>query len=400
MVELRPLRVLQHHALAALLRDDTLVVRQVVGRGLDAAVALPGGEDDVHHADGSHPPELRVAEGGVDGQAVLEPLELRGEAGELRRFQVVADGDEGLEGGLVAEPAVVVGLVGPDRGLERGVLLHPGDVARVVVVRQERRGARLEEGPQRLLGRRGRSLAQELGRPCELALVLDAVGHGHEPALRRATYRGEEGGRGGALRLGKRLHPGLDLGLRGAGGIEVGRLRLRLYPGKEGGLRVELGPRPPVDEEGVQAGLAERGAVGQELEQERIVARPDLAEVEAVEDAGRVDHLHQRAPLALGQRTHIRADVHRREARGHGPQPGLAGHVRPGRISSREAEEKGQEKGGEPSSHGGPQEQPVSARTSASASRRWAAWLAVRPLPFSASTWSPKAPRTRHPRPV
>jgi hypothetical protein len=95
--------------------------------------------------------------------------------------------------------------------------------------------------------------------------------------------------------------------------------RLRRHARQEWRLLIELGPRPPVDEEGVEPGLAEGGVVGQELEKERLVAGPDLAEVEPVEDASRVDHLPERAALALRQRAHVRADVHRHEARGHGP---------------------------------------------------------------------------------
>ena len=154
VVELRPLRVLQHHALAALLGDDPLVVRAGC-RPRSGRPLLPWPEEKTTSTTriGAMPAELRVAEGGVDRQPVLEPLQLRGEAGELRRLLLVAHGDERLEGRLVAEPAVVVGLVGPDRGLERRVELHPGDVARVVVVGEEGRRALLEEGPQRRLRR-------------------------------------------------------------------------------------------------------------------------------------------------------------------------------------------------------------------------------------------------------
>ena len=82
----------------------------------------------------------------------------------------------------------------------------------------------------------------------------------------------------------------------------------------------------------MEPGLAESGAIGQELEEKRLVAGPDLAEVEAVEDASRLDHLHERAALGLRQRAHVRADVHRHEAGSHGPQPCLVGNrrVRPG----------------------------------------------------------------------
>ncbi len=50
-IELRLLHVLQHDPLGALLADDALVVRQVVGGRLHAAIAVAGGEDDVDDAD-------------------------------------------------------------------------------------------------------------------------------------------------------------------------------------------------------------------------------------------------------------------------------------------------------------------------------------------------------------
>ena len=53
-------------------RDDPLVVGQVEGGGLHAAVAVAGREDVVHDADGGQAAELRVAQGRVDGQVVLE----------------------------------------------------------------------------------------------------------------------------------------------------------------------------------------------------------------------------------------------------------------------------------------------------------------------------------------
>ena len=84
-VELRVLRVLQHHPLAALLGDDALVVRQVVGGRLHAAVAVARREDDVDDADRRERAELRVAQRRLDRQAVLEPLQLGGEPRELRR---------------------------------------------------------------------------------------------------------------------------------------------------------------------------------------------------------------------------------------------------------------------------------------------------------------------------
>ena len=215
-------------------KDHALVVGQVVGRRLHAAVAVAGGEDEVDHADGGERAQGRVAQRGRDGQVVLDVLQLRPEAGQLGRLRLVAHGDEGLEGGLGVEPLVLVDLVGPEGRLDAGVELHPGHVRVVVVVREEGLRApgqeRLQGG---LRGQRGR-LAQEVRRPRQLALVLEAVGHGRERAVRPAADGGEEPARGGLIRLPQRLHPGLDLVLGRARGIEVGRLRLGGHAGHEG----------------------------------------------------------------------------------------------------------------------------------------------------------------------
>ena len=60
--EFRLLHVLQHDALRALLANHAFVVRQVVGRGLHAAVGVAGGEDDVHDADRRERAKLRIAQ--------------------------------------------------------------------------------------------------------------------------------------------------------------------------------------------------------------------------------------------------------------------------------------------------------------------------------------------------
>ena len=50
---------------------------QVEGGGLDAAIAVAGGEDDVDDADRRERAELRVAVARVDRQRVLELLQVR-----------------------------------------------------------------------------------------------------------------------------------------------------------------------------------------------------------------------------------------------------------------------------------------------------------------------------------
>ena len=103
---------------------------------------------------------------------------------QLRALDFVANGDEGLERRFGVEPLVLVHLVGPDRRLDRALQLHPGDVAVVVVVRQERVGALGEERLERRLGRERRGLAQQRRRLRQLVLVLHAVGHDGERPVR------------------------------------------------------------------------------------------------------------------------------------------------------------------------------------------------------------------------
>ncbi len=90
----------------------------------------------------------RLARLGGDGEVVLHVLQLRREARQLPRLRLVPDADERLEGRLGVEPVVLVHLVRADGGLDGGVELHPGEVARVIVVRQERLRPLLEEGPE------------------------------------------------------------------------------------------------------------------------------------------------------------------------------------------------------------------------------------------------------------
>src|SRR5947199_360234 len=81
-----------------------LVVRQVVGRGLHAAVAVAAGKDDVDHLDRRQRAERRVAQRRIDRQVVLELLQVRAESLQLVRFRFVAQRDERLEGRLEVEP--------------------------------------------------------------------------------------------------------------------------------------------------------------------------------------------------------------------------------------------------------------------------------------------------------
>ena len=157
-LELRVLHVLQHHALGALLAHDALVVGQVVGGRLHTAVAIARREHDVDDANWRQGAEFAVPVLRVDRQRVFELLQMRREGLQLLRLGIVSNGDECFERRLGVEPFVFVHLVRTDGRLDRGIELHPGDVARVVVVRHERVGARGQELLERRLGRGVRGL--------------------------------------------------------------------------------------------------------------------------------------------------------------------------------------------------------------------------------------------------
>src|SRR6185295_9786907 len=155
--ELRVLDVLQHHALGALLLRDALVVRQVEGGGLDAAVRVAGGEHLVDDNDGREAAELRVAVLRIDRQVALDVLQLGRKLLELFRLVLVLYRDERFVGRFVVEQLVFVDLVRANRRLDGAFQFHPRDVAVVVVVREKRgRPLRQEVLQRRLRRERGR----------------------------------------------------------------------------------------------------------------------------------------------------------------------------------------------------------------------------------------------------
>ncbi len=311
--------------------------RASLGR-LKAAVwtserALPGREDEVDHPKRSEGADLRVPPLRPDREPVLQPLQLAREPGQLLRLLFVSHADEGLEGRLVAEPAVVVHLVGSDGGLDRGVELHPGHVALEVVVAEEGLRPLLEIGLQRRLAGGHRRLAQELGGPGQLALVLDAVGNRGEGPVRRPTNRREVALGGRPLGLGERLEPGRHLFLGGPRGIEVGGQGPLRHTGDEGDIVVEPGPGTVVDEERVHPRFAQPGvAVAEKLAQKGLVSGPDLPEVERGHDPSGLDRLRQGLALVRRQAGEVGPEIHRGEASGHRPQGRLVGDRR---LSSR-----------------------------------------------------------------
>ncbi len=206
--ELRVLHVLEHHALGALLARHALVVRQVEGGRLNAAVAVAGGEDLVHHHERREGPELRVAQRRIDRQVVLDILQLAAELLDLRALLLVEDRDVRLERRLVVEELVLVDLVRANRRLDR-CLSAPSR-------RRRCRSSRSTGTHPRASSRKALSVGSVASAAAsrrsargadQLVLILEAVRHGGQPAGRRATDRREESGRPGAVGVRQRLNP-------------------------------------------------------------------------------------------------------------------------------------------------------------------------------------------------
>ena len=121
------------------------------------------------------------------------------------------------------------------------------------------------------------------------------------------------------------VEPLLDVGLRGARGIEVRGVGLGRRAGDERLVVIEAVPRAFVDQEVVQArrGRARRarpdrtgGALRQILEH-GVVAGPDLTQEQRVHDARGLDQPRERLALVFGQGREVGADIGRREPRRH-----------------------------------------------------------------------------------
>ena len=224
-------------------------------------IAVAGGEDFVDDADGGLGSDLRIAIGGIDGEVVFDPLQVGAEGFQLVGFGVVPEVDVGFEGGFIAEDFVVVGFVGTDSDVDGSVEIHPGEIAGVVVVRQKRRRAKLEETLEGLVGSEGGGLAKERGCFHEIGMIGLAVSDGCETAVFAANDAEEAGGER-LLCGGKGFEPGFEFNLRHVFGIEVGARRFDGGDaGKEGGVGVEIGPGSFIQPEVTETGFAERGVV-------------------------------------------------------------------------------------------------------------------------------------------
>src|SRR4051794_29252131 len=91
-VELRILDILQHHPLRALFLYYSLVVRQVIGSGLDAAVSLTRCKHFIHYANRRRCTEFWIAVFRIDWKIVLKLLQMAAELSELGSFGHIAQG--------------------------------------------------------------------------------------------------------------------------------------------------------------------------------------------------------------------------------------------------------------------------------------------------------------------
>ena len=200
--------VAQQHLLRTLGLADPLVVGQIEGDGLHAGARIAGRVDLVNHPDGRLAAAVEVLEPVSDGQLGLQPRQFILEGGQPRRLLGIGDGDEGLEGCLVPEQTVLVGLVGSDGDLHRTVQIHPEHVGFVVVIAQKGRRPRAQEIAQRrVVGQIGgfvqqlRGLVQVIGEEgrigyCDQAPGLVTANHREEvveillPGLDPRPFRG------------------------------------------------------------------------------------------------------------------------------------------------------------------------------------------------------------------
>ena len=134
LIEFRILHVLEHDALRTFLFHHALIVRQVEGRGLHAAVAFAGAEDFIDHADRRGRAKFGIVIPRIDGQMIFQFLQVRAELFQLRRFGIVAQRHVRFEPRLVSEQFIFVGFVRAHRHVDWRIKVHPGHVAVVIIV--------------------------------------------------------------------------------------------------------------------------------------------------------------------------------------------------------------------------------------------------------------------------
>jgi len=241
-----------------------------------------------------------------------------GEEPQLGRFGIVANVHVRFERSLVAEDIVVVRFVGADGDVDGRVQVHPRDVAVVIVVGAECRGARGQELLERRVVRQPGCFLQQPGRFLQIRAILPAIGDRAQLVVLIAANCGEKTLGLLALGLGKRLRPGFELLPRHVFGIEIrARQFLRRDAGKKRCMVVNLGPRRFVQPEIIQPGLAEGRDVFTEPGVEGMVAAPHLREEYIVQNARGFNQLRQRLGVARRELGCIHAQLSRLETRDH-----------------------------------------------------------------------------------
>src|SRR4029450_9215508 len=145
-----------------------------------------------------------------------------------------------------------VRLVRTNGRLDAGIERHPGDVAVVIVVAQQRWRALLEKALERLPRREPRRFTEQSVPLREFSLIFERVRHRDELAVRATADGREESACARMLGRGETLHPGFDLFLGSTRRIEVGLWRLGRRALNERLVVVESRPRSLVDREVMQ----------------------------------------------------------------------------------------------------------------------------------------------------
>ncbi|KKP59173.1 MAG: hypothetical protein UR53_C0006G0001 [Candidatus Magasanikbacteria bacterium GW2011_GWC2_34_16] len=173
--------VAEHDLAGAYVGTHPLIVRQVEGRSLVAALAVARAVEQVHRDDGWNLGLFVAAVLGGQGQILLHVGQMRLDRGQLIRELLVHDHDVGFSRGLGVDQAVLILLGGAHHDREPGVGQDPRLVALAVVVGQEASGARQQEVA---LALGVCEVRRELQKPGSLAQII-RVGFGVRHALQQ-----------------------------------------------------------------------------------------------------------------------------------------------------------------------------------------------------------------------
>ena len=282
---------------------------------------------------GDSNPRCEILILGVDRKILLHAAQLGLIFVERRRFRRVAQRHERLERGLPAVERVGVGLVRPDRDLDRRVLqVHPRQLGFEIIVGPERLRAQRQEFLQARIGGDRRRLLEQLGGRLEPLLIGLAVRHRDQLVALPPDHRIGAGQRLLLARIGLQISVERLLG-------QVGRIEAparRLGRGAEERLvLVEAIPRPEIGIElRQQHFLVGVAAIG-DLRADLVVIGRDLAPVDFRHLARRldqqIDHL-----LFLGVEE-AGVGVHLNDSRASRPRRARCLGLRSGGVVGRDA---------------------------------------------------------------